>query len=531
MKRSFSIFTSLFLILVLTASTIWAEEDSPRVRKYYEYSGNYGDQLIALKEAFQKEFGYPLIDGEKEWTPREIEQMSAALKKLPAHFFNLKGFEGFLRMAQIDLGPNGKGGDDVPAGTFPSFSSVHNVQTGNYVLRVGDGPFRIEIYNQLFYEEKELLWEIVQHEMGHVFDMAHGFLSVTDEWIELSNFQVLNLPPLDAHPEANFIYTLVDDPEQVNYAPVSTRQLPTYSRASIQEDFANSVSAYMNYPYFSLTHPARYRYLKDHVFNGKEYFKISGNEKTLDTIVVRDFQKALDSLNWKRAKEIAIEINRSDFPLLDKKLADLLKAKMETLSPGQDDIFIAKTSCFLKDPSALSIRHSLARQKRISSDELFREIRCLQLGRDNFEKNMSKWPPMGLYFYQEESKNNILQLMDPVVQVANSRNFSTSYFWKLYREGDKEPFIQGSKGVMNFNAGSFSIDLGETALGELVWPSEGNVILELNAKRIHRTNFNSLDSDPVKIRFRPFDWFQYLGPKKPGIFVRFPLALSELDRP
>jgi hypothetical protein len=532
MKPSLPIFTSLLLLLILTEVPLLAEEETPRVRKYYEYSGNYRDQTNALKETFQKKFGYELIDGDQEWTPNEINEMETALNGLPADFFNLKGFEGFLRMAQINLGLEAKGGDDIPAGTFPTFSTVHNVLTGNYVLRVGDGPLRIEIYNPLFYEDKELLSQIVQHEMGHVFDMTHGFASMTDEWIALSNFKVLNLPPLDAKPDANFIFTLVDDPDGANYAPVSTRQLPTYSRASIQEDFANSVSAYINYPYFRITNPERYRYLKDNVFKGKEYFE-SGDkgENTLESLVIRDFKKALDSLNWKSVKDIAIEINRSHFPALDKKLTDLLKEKMEGLNPGPDDMFIAKASCYLKDPTALLIRQSLARQNRILSDDLFKEVRCVQIGRDNFEKNMAKWPPMGLYYFRDEAKKDILQFMDSAIQVADSRNFSTSYFWKLYKEGAKEPFAKGSMGVMDANAGSLQIDLRATALSEFSWPTEGNVILELNAKRIHRKNMNALDSDPVKIRFKPFDWFTYTGPKNPGVFVRFPLALSYLDRP
>jgi len=519
------------MVSVFWAGPVFADDEKPRIRKFYEYSGNYGEQVSSLKEAFKKRYGYALIDGEKDWTPREIERIGEALKGLPEHFYRLKGFEGFLRMAQIDLGPNAKGGEDVPAGTFPSFNNLHNVQTGKYVLRVGEGPLRIEIYNPIFYEDKGLLSEIVKHEMGHVFDMTHGFLSMTDEWISISGFKVFNLPPLDARPDADFIYTLVDEAEQANYSPVSSRQLPTYSRANIQEDFANSVSAYIHYPYFFLTHPERYNYLKVHVFDGKEYFKSNNSAQNFESLVAGEFEKAIQSINWKRAKDIAVEVNRSHYPSLDKKLADILSHKLSESNPGADDIFIAKTSCYLKDPSALSIRQSLARQKRITSDELFKEIRCKQMGRDNFEKNMAKWPPMGLYFYRDKSKADFLKFMDPVIPVAESRNFSTAYFWKLFIEGSKQPFAQGSMAAENKNAGSSLIGLQASALQKFQWPENGNVILELRAKRIHRKNLNSLDSDPARIRFKPFEWFPYIGPEKPGIFVRFPLALSYLDRP
>ena len=78
-------------------------------------------------------------------------------------------------------------------------------------------------------------------------------------------FSILNLPALDATPESNYLYTFIDDPAEDNYAPVSLRHLPTYSRGNLQEDFANSMAAYIHYPYFRLSHPERYRFLRDRI--------------------------------------------------------------------------------------------------------------------------------------------------------------------------------------------------------------------------------------------------------------------------
>lgn len=123
-----------------------------------------------------------------------------------------------------------------------------------------DDTFRLEFYDSLFSEEEADLENIVHHEMGHAMDISRGMLSFGKDWLEIAGFSILNLPPLDARPDGDYIYTLKNDPEIPNYAPVSGRHLPTYSRENPQEDFANSIAAYIHYPYFKYSHPARYKF-------------------------------------------------------------------------------------------------------------------------------------------------------------------------------------------------------------------------------------------------------------------------------
>ena len=79
----------------------------------------------------------------------------------------------------------------------------------------------------------------------------------------LTKFKVLHIFALDGVRDSDSLYSLVNDPKINNYAPPATRNVPTYSRQNPQEDFANSVSAYINYPYFRYSHPGRYQFLKN----------------------------------------------------------------------------------------------------------------------------------------------------------------------------------------------------------------------------------------------------------------------------
>ena len=64
-------------------------------------------------------------------------------------------------------------------------------------------------------------------------------------------------------------------------------------RQNPQEDFANSVTAYIHYPYFRYTHPARYEFLKKNVFEGKEYFLNDSSINSFEEKINSDIEKLL----------------------------------------------------------------------------------------------------------------------------------------------------------------------------------------------------------------------------------------------
>ena len=255
------------------------EDHQKGKRPLYVYPGNYREEISRLKEQFKSAFGYELMDLDEGWRPEEIERLHNAFSRLPENFYRIKGLKGFYRGAQLRVrssGPTASEAPDnsgIPAATFPRFTSIYRQAHQSYQVILTDEPLRIEFYNALFYESEEDFDNIVHHEMGHVFDLSHGFLTFQNEWLELSRFHILHLPALDGKADSDFLYTLVSDPGVLNYSPVSSRHLPTYSRENPQEDFANSIAAYIHYPYFQYTHPKRYQFLKDHVFGAKEYFK------------------------------------------------------------------------------------------------------------------------------------------------------------------------------------------------------------------------------------------------------------------
>ena len=238
-----------YLAIYLFTSLTWSQEPK---RPYYEHPGNYRDEINQLKVEFKNRFGYDLIDLEHEWRPWEINKLIIAFSKLPDSFLRIKGLKGFYHLSQFRGGPEGMPVDDIPAATFPSFQTVYRNSQMSYQIEVGNQEPRIEFYSKLFYEDQENLSNIVQHEMAHIYDLFKGYLSFSDEWLKITKFKLIHLPALDSRPGDDFLFTPLNDSEEIHYAPVSSIQLPTYSRQNPQEDFANSVAAYINYPYFQL---------------------------------------------------------------------------------------------------------------------------------------------------------------------------------------------------------------------------------------------------------------------------------------
>ena len=495
----------------------WTEESK---RPVYEHPGNYREEINQLKADFNTQFGYELIDLEHEWRPWEINKLITAFSKLPDTFLKINGVKGFYHLSQFRGGPVGMSVDDIPAATFPHFQTVYRSARMSYQIEVKNQEPRIEFYSKLFYEDQKDLSNIVQHEMAHIYDMFNGYLSFSDEWLELTKFKLIHIPALDSKPGDDYLFTALNDSREISYAPVSSRQLSTYSRQDPSEDFANSVAAYINYPYFQFSHPKRYQFLKEKVFGGKVYFpeeKIGFKEK-----VTSDFEQAIASKNWDKVVDIAKEVARNYHPDIEKELIRQLETSILNTSDSVRDLKLGLASCYLVDPNSLKIRKNLIRKKRVFLQTLLENRQCGLMARRSFEKELGLWSMRNIYFYQSKGQSYI-QFLDPVSLISKARGFDTRYMWRIFHDGSNVHLAEGSFIREGINIGSIKINLGETAVGSLNLPVGKPLILELGAQRVHPVEFKRLNAKVDKIRFVISAGFNYDGPKKPRIKTIYPL--------
>ena len=487
---------------------------------FYEHPGNYRDEINRLKDEFTNRFGYELIDLEHEWRPWQIKKLLIAFSNLPDTFLKIKGVKGFYHLSHLRGGPEGMPVDDIPAATFPSFQTVYRNASMAYQVEVGDQEPRIEFYSNLFYEDQKSINNIVQHEMAHIYDMFEHYLSFSDEWLKITDFELIHLPALDSRPGDDYLFAPLNNFEKLHYAPVSTLQLPTYSRQNSQEDFANSVAAYINYPYFQFSHPKRYQFLKEKVFGGKQYFpeeEIGYLEK-----VTLDFQQAIENKNWEKVIEITREVARDYHPEIEEKLVLQIENEIKNAPNSVRDFKLALASCYLVDPNSLKIRKNLIRKKRVPLQALLEDRRCVLMARRSFEKELGLWSMRNIYFFQSRGQAYI-QFMDPVSLASRARGFDTRYSWRIFNEGSSVHLAEGNFLKNGINSGSVKINLGETAVGNLNLPVGKPLILEIGAQRVHPIDFKRLNSKISKIRFVIPVGFNYYGPKNPQIKIVYPL--------
>lgn len=506
----------VLILNLLCAGVSWGEEAK---RPLYEYPGDYGQQVNQLKEDFKTQFGYELLDLELLWKPDEIKELTLAFAKLPETFLHIPGVKGFYHLSKLRAGPEGMPVDNIPAATFPSFQTVYRNSNLSYHVEVDDQEPRIEFFNALFYEDREKFQNIVQHEMAHVFDIFHKYLSFSKEWLAISKFSLIHLPALDGRPGDDYLFTALNDPDVGQYAPVSTRQLSTYSRQNPQEDFANSASAYINYPYFRYSHPGRYQFLKDKVFGGKEYFP--GTTMSYQEKVVSDFEKALTDRDWVEAASIAREVGRDYAPEVESELIKMLKKSLEASPDSVRDARLGIATCYLYSPSALEIRRNLIRKKRVPLQTLLEVSRCGLMSRRSFEKEFAQWSMRSIYFFKSKGRAQ-LQFLDPVLPLAGARGFESRYIWRVFYDGSNVHMAEGSYLVEGVRPGSVKIDLEKSVVGTLNLPTGKPLVLELGAQRVHPREFKRLNSKPAKIRFVIQPGFNYEARHNPDIKVIYP---------
>lgn len=504
------------VFLFLDSGVLWGEENK---RPSYEHPGDYREKIDQAKADFKARFGYELLDMELGWKPDEIKELTSAFARLPETFLHIPEVKGFYHFSKLRAAPEGMPVDDVPAATFPSFRTVYRNSTLAYHVEVDDQEPRIEFFNALFYEDRDVFQNIVQHEMAHFFDIFNNYLSFSPEWLKISNFSLIHLPALDGRPGDDYLFAAVNSPDVDHYAPVSSRQLPTYSRQNPQEDFANSVAAYINYPYFRYSHPKRYLFLKNKVFGGKEYFPETG--MSYRDRVMADIDKLLVERDWDGVIRIARELGRDYSPDIESELVDKLEKSLEAPSDSVRDTKLGMASCYLYIPKALDVRRKLIRKKRVLLQELLEVRRCGLMSRRSFEREFSQWSMRNIYFFKSKGRAQV-QFMDPALPVAGARGFETRYIWRIYYDGSDVHMAEGSYRVEGVKPGSVKIDLEKSAVGTLSLPTGKPLVFELGAQRVHPQEFNRLNSKISKIRFVIPQGFNYESRRNPTIKTIYP---------
>ena len=344
-----------------------------------------------------------------------------------------------------------------------------------------------------------------------------------------AGFRILHLPALDAKKDSDFIYALVNDSAVSNYAPVSHRNLPTYSRQNSQEDFANSVAAYIHYPYFGYSHPARYRFLKKKVFEGKEYFQMEPGSRSFQEKILEDFDAAVTKKDWDAVAKIITETARGNYPKLEKTIVDRLKQIIETAPSAEVGVKLGLTSCFLSDPGALELRRDLLRSRQATVETFLKNTRCFRISRGVFEGSLAKQGMMDLYFYREQGKN-FIQFIDSFFQVARSRGYETTYKWYIKPEGETKSLMAQGQARESGNQGSVNFELKMNNGKPLELPYGKALLLDLITTRFHSKTFKTLTSTATKIRFVIPEGFEYAGPASPQIKIVYPLSLLFLEK-
>ncbi len=531
MKKISTVTGLLVLIAVLCGFQLHYTDQAPdskensRKNKYYEYPGDYGQEVQNLMDKFKADFGYELVEFGQAWHTGEMERMHSAFSELPPTFYRLPGVKGFYRLEAIMAGSGKVSAAEIPAAVLPGFNTVYEQESKSYKVLVGDQDPRVEFYNGLFYEDETNFKNIVHHEMAHLFDMTHGFLSFSEEWSALTKFRILNIPALDGQANSDFRFTFLNRAEVDNYAPISIRHLPTYSRQSMQEDFANSVAAYIHYPYFQYSHPERYKFLKEKVFGGKEYFPAGDKDQSYSDKILADFEAAITKKDWPKVTAVIVEVSRGYHPELESGLILRLQEIVES-GPSEKDHPLAFASCYLLDPKALEFRKYLIREKRIPVEKFLKQERCVRVSGTVFTKSLVKWPVENAIYYREKGRD-IIQFLDPVLGVAHLRGYETRYLWRLFAEGTgARPIAQGNLVVTGGGNGSVKIDLAATAENKFSLPEGNPLVLEMGVVRNHPKNFKTFNSEISKIGFVTQPWFRYLESERPKVRAIYPFRAA-----
>lgn len=524
---SLTVLLAVVMTLPVWASHLGVEEDAPERRKdrpFFEFKGDYRGEINELKARFRQAFGYELMDLDRGWTADEIGKLHEAFALLPEHFYRIPGLKGFYRSNSLRTENQPLIPGEIYAATFPKITTVYRQMVKNHLVVVQNEQPRIEFYNDLFYLDAENFQNIVHHEMGHIFDVFNGFLSLQADWLLLAGFRIHNLPPLDAKPDGDFLYTLINDPDKSRYAPVSNLQDPLHSRENPMEDFANSVAGYIHYPYFRYTNPERYAFMKERVFQGKEYFPEVRTGAYPD-IIDADFKKAIEAEDWDRVLAIVKEAARTIDPEADRRLMQTLQEAVKTPRARDVDHKLAAASCYLLHPDALLLRQEMWVAQRIDPETVLKMPRCGGMRKEAFQERLSKVPMMNVYFYRENGET-WLQFLDPVLLVAQARGYQTLYKWRLYVPMGND-FRFAARGETDYGTdenGSVRISLNKTySLGpEFKFPENRMVRLELWAERKHPRFPRVFTTERTMIQVVLHPWFDYFGPTPPNLHIVFP---------
>ncbi len=517
------------IIFFFNAVSISAEtEQNKPKRPFYEYKGDYRGNINKQKKEFKDSFKYELMDLEKGWIPNEITTIHKAFSQLPSNLYGIKGLKGFYRTGYLKAPKGQIPPDEVPAATLPTFSTIFRNNASSYNIYVQDEALRIEFFNPLFFELESEIINIIHHEFGHAYDISQGLISTSPEWLNIAKFRVLHLPPLDAQENGDFLFTFLNDSSIPNFAPTALRQQGTYSRLNPQEDFANSFAAYIHYPYFKYTNPERYKFFKNNVFGGKEYFSENNDSHGYIKKLTQDLDQAFGTKNWKELGNIAVEVSRIAGEKESNLVISYFQKAIDADKSRGSVLTLAEKSCYILTKSALDFRRSLARNKLIVLKDILGERRCRQTARLPFEKGFVKFPVTNIYFYRENDAS-FVQFLDSMAPLSNARGFASKYIWTLSLSNGGKVVASGEESRLD-GKDSIKINLNNSSNQKFQFPFGQLLTFKVTIKRDHSKTFKTFDSSAAQVQFVAQSWFKYFPkqPIKPKII--YPLTQLHLQK-
>lgn len=200
------------------------------------------------------------------FSPEEIETIDLAYKKLPGHFNKLKTLDKLRRM------PDGYGSPRSPnaaAYASPGFKSSYYTDEGEIVF-----------ISSAFTQDNTWAASVAVHELAHHLDFSkpgktYAGYSEADEFLKLSGWKMEKTYKTDKNGKKVL-------EEKWSHAP-DKKFVRDYAGTEPAEDFAEAVAYFIYEPnLLRQTDPAKYDFIKNKIFAGKEY------DKTLENMISKE---------------------------------------------------------------------------------------------------------------------------------------------------------------------------------------------------------------------------------------------------
>lgn len=219
--------------------------------------------IVSARKDFTNEADKPIG---QLFSSQEIETIDLAYKRLPANFNKLKTLDRLKRMPDGYKSPRSP---NAAAYASPGFKSSYYSDEGEIVF-----------ISSSFDQDNTWASSVAVHELSHHLDFSkpgkdYAGYSETDEFLKLSGWKMEKSYTTDKSGKKVL--------KEKWTRPENKKFVRDYAGTEPAEDFAEAVAYYIYEPnLLRQTDPAKYNFIKNKVFAGKEY------DKTLENMISKD---------------------------------------------------------------------------------------------------------------------------------------------------------------------------------------------------------------------------------------------------